>query len=150
MWTRHRRASAGGTPRVATSMSAPEAHTLHRQVKRSPQVGVERPKAYARPALPIPKNNDAHSILQLASDASQFRFVERDRAVIVQATKFLLPFLVVGDLVATPVKLQHIRADALKRGWAARHPGIGCDETHQKADADQEGACDRSKPDFGN
>jgi hypothetical protein len=78
------------------------------------------------------------------SDASQFGFVERDRAVIVQATKFLLPFLVVGDLVATPVKLQHIRADALKRGWAARHRGIGCDETHQKADADQEGACDRS------
>jgi hypothetical protein len=38
----------------------------------------------------------------------------------------------------------------LKRRWAARHPGIGCDETHQKADADQEGACDRSKPDFGN
>ena len=36
VWTRHRRASAGGTPRVATSMSAPEAHTLHRQVKRSP------------------------------------------------------------------------------------------------------------------
>jgi len=32
--------------------------------------------------------------------------VERDRAVIVQATKFLLPILVVGDLVATPVKLQ--------------------------------------------
>ena len=26
-----------------------------------PQVGVERPEAYARPALPIPKNNDAHS-----------------------------------------------------------------------------------------
>jgi hypothetical protein len=49
-----------------------------------------------------------------------------------------------------PVKLQHIRADALKRGWAARHPGIGCDGTHQKADADQEGACDRSKSDFGN
>jgi hypothetical protein len=32
--------------------------------------------------------------LQLAN-AIQFRFVERDRAVIVQATKFLLPFLVV-------------------------------------------------------
>ena len=76
--------------------------------------------------------------------------MEGDRAVIVQATKFLLPFLVVGDLVATLVKLQHIRSDALKRRWAARHPGIGCDETHQKADADLEGACDRSKPDFGN
>src|SRR5262249_42760442 len=99
--------------------------------------------------LLVVRASDAALPLQLAS-AIQFRFVERDRAVIVQATKFLLPFLVVGDLVATLVKLQHIRADALKRRWAARHPGIGCDETHQKADADQEGACDRSKPDFGN
>jgi hypothetical protein len=31
-----------------------------------------------------------------ARELIQFRFLERDRAVIVQATKFLLPFLVVG------------------------------------------------------
>jgi hypothetical protein len=72
----------------------------------------------------------------LLAIASQFVFVERDRAVIVQATKFLAPFLVDGDLVATFVKLEHVRADALKRHWLPRHPGVGCDETRQKADAD--------------
>jgi hypothetical protein len=50
--------------------------------------------------------------------------VERDRAVIVQATKFLLPFLVDGELVAIFVKLE-LRADALKRRWLARHTGEG-------------------------
>jgi hypothetical protein len=44
---------------------------------------------------------------------------ERDRTVIVQAIKFLLPFLVVSDVVATFVKLQHVGADALKRRWTA-------------------------------
>jgi hypothetical protein len=68
----------------------------------------------------------------------------------VQAIKFLLPFLVVGDLLATFVKLQHIQAYALKRRWMARHPGVGCDETHQKAQADQEGVCDHLDPDFDN
>ena len=40
---------------------------------------------------------------------------EHDCAVITQATKLLLPFLVVGNLAATFVKLQHTRADASKR-----------------------------------
>src|SRR4051794_8134456 len=63
---------------------------------------------------------------------------ERGRAVVLQAPKFLLPFLVVSDL-ATFVKLQHVRADALKQHrivmLMARHPAVGCDETRQKTNA---------------
>jgi hypothetical protein len=78
--------------------------------------------------------------------ASQFVFVERDRAVIVQATKFLAPFLIDDDLVATFVKVEHVRADALERYWLARHPGVGCDETRQKADADYESTSEHLDP----
>jgi hypothetical protein len=40
--------------------------------------------------------------------AGQIVFVKRDRAVIAQAVKSLLPFLAVSDLVAIFVKLQNI------------------------------------------
>jgi hypothetical protein len=89
------------------------------------------------------------SEMTLELDGVEVVFVERDRAVIVQVIKFLLPFLV-GDLVANFVNLQHVRADALKRRWMMRHPSIGCNETHQKTQADQEGACDHPDPTFDN
>ena len=82
----------------------------------------------------------------LIASASQFVFVDRERAVIAQATKFLPPFLVDGNLIATFVKLQYVRADALKGRWQARHPGVGRDESYQKADTDQEGATDHLDP----
>jgi len=60
---------------------------------------------------------------QPVRSASRIISVERDRTVIAQLVKFPPQFLVAGDVFAMSGKLQHVRANALKRHWLARHPG---------------------------
>src|SRR5260370_15775736 len=106
-----RQPSRGGTSRM----------TRECQVRICERLGVKFPGP-TRQSRQTNTSDEFAGCPPLIASPSQFIFVGCERAIIAQASKFLPPFLVDGDLIAILVKLQYIRADALRRRCDARHP----------------------------